>query len=358
MHTIKCEAGKPYDIITGNGLIKDCGQLIRQYAANNADKAQRAIIVSETNVWPIYGDIVEQSLKLADFETGHICFKAGEEQKNMTTINELLTAFAQNNLTRKDIVIALGGGVTGDMAGFAASIWLRGINFIQIPTSLLAQVDSSVGGKTGVDCAFGKNLIGAFHQPSLVICDIDTLKTLPQEYFIDGMGEVVKYGCILDKELFEWLENDSVNDIMDKIINRCIQIKADVVKQDEFESGIRMYLNFGHTLGHAIERLNNFSGISHGCAVAIGMVYVTKAGEQLGITPEGSTKRLIDVCRKFDLPISQDKFSLEDICTACNTDKKRSGDSINLIMLNSIGQAFARKVKAVSLYEDILSFAE
>lgn len=360
MKTIKCNAGKPYSILVGRKLIENSGRLIRQYAANGADKAARAIIISDSNVWPIWGGKTGLSLKNAGFEVSHFCFDAGEKQKNMQTIELILKQLSQNSITRGDIVVALGGGVVGDMAGFAAAIWLRGINFVQIPTSLLSQVDSSVGGKTGIDTEYGKNLVGCFHQPSLVICDTDTLNTLPTEYFYDGMGEVIKYGCILDRDLFDMLEGTDakhINSIIDDVTARCITIKADIVMRDEYETGIRALLNFGHTLGHAAERLYNFR-LSHGRAVAIGMMYVTLAGECMGLTAPGSSMRLERLLNKFNLPTKQDDFSLRQLCDACGNDKKRMGDDIKLIMLGGIGKAFIKTVKCSQLYDDVIINAQ
>ncbi len=206
-------------------------------------------------------------------------------------------------MTRRDIIIALGGGVCGDMAGFAAASYLRGIDFIQIPTSLLSQVDSSVGGKTGVDLPQGKNLVGAFHQPIAVLIDPDMLKTLPEEFITDGMGEVIKYGCIKDAEFFEFLENENALENIESVIETCVKIKRDVVSRDEREKGERMLLNFGHTLGHAIEKLTGYGEITHGMAVAIGMSMIAKAGEKNGITEAGAYKRIVRLCKKYNLPV-------------------------------------------------------
>jgi 3-dehydroquinate synthase len=219
---------------------------------------------------------------------------------------------------------------------------MRGINFVQIPTSLLAQVDSSVGGKTGVDIAQGKNLVGAFHQPILVIIDPDTLKTLPEYYINDGMAEVIKYGCIKDSGLFKTLEDENALDIIDDVIERCVSIKRDVVSRDEKESGERMLLNFGHTLGHSLEKIYNFDGLSHGQAVAIGMVMITSASEKADITENGSTERIISLCKKYNLPVS-DTADIKEIVKFCANDKKAGGGSVNLVLLKKIGESFIRK---------------
>ena len=258
---------------------------------------------------------------------------------------------AEKGLTRNDLVVALGGGVCGDMAGFAAAIYLRGIDFVQIPTSLLAQVDSSVGGKTAVDLPQGKNLCGAFHQPVLVLIDPNTLDTLTPHFFSDGMAEVIKTGCIKFASLFEKTEKQNAKDIIDDIIFECVSIKAGVVERDEKEHGERALLNFGHTSGHAIEKLHNFTTISHGEAVGIGMVMITKAGEANGITEEGTCKRIANVLKKYNL-MTEDSNTLQDIIACMNADKKRTADSINFVLLSKIGESFTQKIKN----EDIPKF--
>ena len=254
----------------------------------------------------------------------------------------MLSYMADFHMSRGDIVVALGGGVTGDMAGFAAATYMRGIKFVQIPTSLLAQVDSSVGGKTAVDIPQGKNLVGAFHQPCLVIIDPDTLSTLPERFVHDGMAEVIKYGCIKDERLFETLENENALDIIEDIIEICVSIKRDVVNRDEKESGERMLLNFGHTLGHSLEKLYNFEGLSHGEAVAIGMVKIAASGENAGLTEAGTADRIERLCKKNMLPTS-DEASAATLAELCQSDKKAGGGSVNLVLLDKIGSSFIRK---------------
>ena len=214
---------------------------------------------------------------------------------------------AENGLTREDMVVALGGGVCGDMAGFAAAIYLRGIKFVQIPTTLLSQVDSSVGGKTGVDLPQGKNLCGAFHQPALVLIDPDVLETLSPHFFSDGMGEVIKYGCIKSKVLFERIETENVKDFIEDLIYDCVNIKRGVVERDEKEAGERALLNFGHTAGHAIEKLHNFTDISHGEAIGVGMVMISEAGERIGLTERGTTDRIRKVLEKYNMKTEVEK---------------------------------------------------
>ena len=337
MKIVKVDTNTPYDILIERGLIKNCGELIRKVS-----NASKVTVITDSNVGAIYADTVVSSLKAADFDVSVFTFPAGEKSKNLGTIADMYSHMADFHMSRGDLVVALGGGVTGDMAGFAAASYMRGINFVQIPTSLLAQVDSSVGGKTGVDIAQGKNLVGAFHQPLLVIIDPDTLKTLPDYYINDGMAEVIKYGCIKDEKLFETLENENALDIIDDVIEQCVSIKRDVVNRDEKESGERMLLNFGHTLGHSLEKIYNFEGLSHGQAVAIGMVMITRASESAGITEKGATDKIIALCQKYNLPVS-DKAGAKEIADVCASDKKAGGGSVSLVLLNKIGDSFTKK---------------
>lgn len=347
MKTVHVETGIPYDIFIERGILDSCGKYVKQLSG-----AKRVTIISDSNVAALYKWRVINSLSQEGFEVATHVFPAGEESKNLNTIAEMYNTLANFGMTRKDIVVALGGGVTGDMAGFAAATYLRGIDFIQIPTSLLAQVDSSVGGKTGVDIAQGKNLVGAFHQPKAVLIDPDTLDTLPDLYVRDGMAEVIKYGCIKDEAFFEKLEQEDALEHIEDVIEVCVSIKRDVVSRDEREAGERMLLNFGHTLGHSIEKLYDFKGISHGMAVAIGMVLISRAGESKGITQSGTTDRIIALCEKYGLPTS-DKASFAEMADAAHSDKKTAGSEINLVLLKKIGDSFIQKVKLDELEEFI-----
>ena len=331
------------EIYIENGLLSKVGELTKTVL-----KGKKIALISDTNVYPLYGDNIKTQLENEGYKVFTYIFKAGEASKNTSELIKIVEFMAENELTREDGAVALGGGVCGDMVGFAASVFLRGIKFVQIPTSLLAQVDSSVGGKTAVDLPQGKNLCGAFHQPSLVIIDPDVLKTLSPHFFSDGMGEVIKYGCIKSASLFEKLESGNVKDNLTEIITECVSIKRQVVENDEKEHGERALLNFGHTCGHAIEKLWNFETVSHGEAVAIGMVMITRAGENLGITEKGTTDRLIKVLEKNDLKIS-DTHTDKEIISAMNGDKKRTGTGIKFVMINKIGSSFISPIK----YEDI-----
>ncbi|MCC8015864.1 MAG: 3-dehydroquinate synthase [Clostridiales bacterium] len=336
MKKLRVNAGKGYDIIIGGGFIKSCGDYIAKIT-----NAKKIVIITDSNVAPFYLADVLKSIESKGFETYSYIFKAGETSKTTASVINMVEFLAEKQLSRSDLVVALGGGVCGDMAGFAAAVYLRGIDFVQIPTSLLAQVDSSVGGKTAVDLPQGKNLCGAFHQPVLVLIDTDVLKTLPKHYFSDGMEEVIKYGCIKSKAFFERLERENANDFLQELIFECVNIKREVVEKDEKEAGERALLNFGHTAGHAIEKLYNFNGISHGEAVGIGMVMISAAGEKSGITEKGTSKRISDLLKKYGLKTS-DSHSVEDIVAAMGSDKKRTGNGINLVMLDSIGKSFIK----------------
>ena len=338
MKTVHVDTGRPYDIYIEKGVIDSAGEYAKKLST-----AHKVTIITDSNVAPLYQWRVINSLSAAGFTVHTHVFKAGEESKHLGTIAEMYKALADFGMTRKDLIVALGGGVCGDMAGFAAATYLRGIDFMQIPTSLLAQVDSSVGGKTGVDLPQGKNLVGAFHQPVAVLIDPDTLLTLPDQFIIDGMGEVIKYGCIKDAAFFDFLEQENALQHLEEVIETCVSIKRDVVSRDEREAGERMLLNFGHTLGHAIEKLRDFKGITHGMAVAVGMVMMTRAGEAQGITEAGTTARVEALCKKYLLPVKE-SFSAEELAKAAQSDKKTAGGGISLVLLHTIGDSFTKKL--------------
>lgn len=337
--TVSLPEGKAYDILIEAGILNDCGEYIRK-----AVPAKKAAVVSDSNVAPLYLNTVEKSLRHAGFECCCYVFPAGEASKNTDTVINIVEFLAESELTRSDIVVALGGGVTGDMAGFAAAVYLRGIRCVQLPTTLLSQVDSSVGGKTGVNLPQGKNLCGAFHQPSLVLIDPAVLETLSEHYFRDGMGEVIKYGCIKSASLFEKIEQGDARAQLEDVIFECVDIKRGVVERDEKEAGERQLLNFGHTAGHSIEKLHGFSGISHGEAVGVGMLLITKAGEKQGLTEAGSAGRIESVLRKYNLK-TQDENPLEAIAANIKNDKKRSGSSIRFVLISRIGESFTKTVE-------------
>ena len=347
MKTVHASTGKPYDIFIERGILDLCGEYVKRLTT-----AEKAVVVTDNNIAPHYQWRVLNSLGKQNIDAKPFIYKAGEESKNLATISELYKMLADFRMTRRDIIIALGGGVCGDMAGFAAATYLRGIDFIQIPTSLLAQVDSSVGGKTGVDLPQGKNLVGAFHQPAAVLIDPDTLNTLPDKFIADGMGEVIKYGCIKDGQFFEFLERENALEHIEDVIETCVSIKRDVVNRDEKESGERMLLNFGHTLGHAIEKIYGFTGMTHGMAVAIGMVMIARAGEERGVTQNGTAERIKSLCEKYGLPAS-DRATFAELAEAAAGDKKTSGSKINLVLLKNIGESFILTIPLRELEEFI-----
>ncbi|MDD5864691.1 MAG: 3-dehydroquinate synthase [Firmicutes bacterium] len=324
MNTVTVRASRQYDILIGSGLLPTLGA-----EAKKLGNARKICLVSESTVYPLFGKTAEDSLKAAGFSVVSYVFPAGEERKNGTVFLDLLNFLAENKLTRSDMVVALGGGVVGDLAGFAAACFLRGIRFIQVPTTLLAAVDSSVGGKTAIDLPAGKNLAGAFCQPSLVLCDTDTLRSLPEEIFRDGCAEVIKYGVLYDKALFSHLEEKGLAFDRETVITRCVELKRDVVMEDEFDTGARMKLNLGHTFGHGIEAKSRFS-VSHGKAVATGLAIVTRA------YPCADTPRILSLLEKFGLPTKTD-YTVDDLYAYTLSDKKRTGGTVNLIVPRAIG---------------------
>ena len=333
------ETARPYSVYIESGLLDRVGEL----AQKTRKPGSQAMLISDSNVFPLYGERVSASLERAGFAVSTFVFTAGEPSKQISTVCQMYQALAEKEFTRTDFIVTLGGGVTGDMGGFAAATYLRGIPFIQVPTTLLSQVDASVGGKTGVDLPFGKNLVGAFHQPEAVLTDPDTLKTLPEHFFRDGMGEVVKYGCISDQPLFQALEAGTALENLEDLLARCVASKKSFVEEDTRDTGRRMILNFGHTFGHALEKLHNFEGLSHGEAVGIGMVLASRVGEELSVTPKGTAERILTVLGQYGLPTSS-QFSWEEIVDATALDKKSDGSSLRLILLKEIGDAVIHPV--------------
>lgn len=330
MKTIEVKASKRYEVRIGSGLLGTLGDSVRAVC-----KASKAAIVSDTNVFPLHGAAAVKSLKDAGFEIVHFVIPAGEESKSGTVYLELVNFLAENHLTRSDCLVALGGGVVGDLTGFAAATYLRGIAYIQVPTTLLAAVDSSVGGKTAIDLPAGKNLCGAFCQPNLVLCDIDTLNTLPEDTFRDGCAEVIKYGVLYDPALFAHLTDNGLSFHREDVIARCVELKRDVVMEDEFDTGARMKLNLGHTIGHGVEAQSHF-GISHGKAVAIGMAIVARAAAKNRTCSTETKDHIVATIEAFGLPTAT-KYDADALFTSALSDKKRSGGTVNLIVPAAIG---------------------
>ena len=345
MSIIHVKNQSSYDIQIEPGLLDRCGALIRPLTG-----AARVLLITDSNVPPLYAGRVAASLEAAGFGTAVHVFPAGEEQKNLETVGGMLEACCGAGLCRSDLIVALGGGVCGDLAGFTAAVYQRGIDFVQIPTTLLSQIDSSVGGKTGCDLPAGKNLAGAFHNPRLVLIDPDVLDSLPKRYFRDGMGEAVKYGCIFSAALFERIEKENPRDFLPELIEACVSLKRDVVQRDFKESGERMLLNFGHTLGHAVERHHNFTAVSHGEAVGMGMVWITRASEAAGLTAAGTASRIEACLAGLGLP-TEAGLSPKRAGELAGMDKKRRGGKINLVLLKEIGSSFVYAMDTDKLAE-------
>ncbi|MHC1723319.1 MAG: 3-dehydroquinate synthase [Aminipila sp.] len=356
MEKIQVSTSRKYDIVIGRDLLKEAGKYVSQVIS-----PCKVCIITDDIVYDLYQDSVRNSLTDAGFQVFHFIFENGERSKNINTVTSILELMAENGFSRSDAIIALGGGITGDIAGFAASIFLRGIQFVQIPTTFLAAVDSSVGGKTGVNLQSGKNLAGAFWQPSLVLCDCNTFKTLTYELFLDGVAEAVKYGAILDKDLFDLLmmhganlfcnqltnPNNSNSDTLLQIVKRCVDIKRDIVMKDELDTGIRQLLNFGHTIGHAIEKCSNYS-ITHGHAVALGMLIVSKASYNLGLCSADCSLKIENILKKFNFPLTC-PFTAEELNHVALKDKKRAGESITLVLPEYIGHCNLKKIDILDL---------
>jgi len=336
--------GREYDILIASGLLGRAGQACRTILPNT----RRIGIVTDSNVAPLYADRLVRSLENAGFHTEVVTIPAGERSKSVTMLEYLYDELLAFGLTRTDAVVALGGGVVGDLAGFAAATLLRGVDFVQVPTTLLAQVDSSVGGKVAVNVKAGKNLAGVFHQPRLVLMDTDCLNTLDDATFADGMAEVIKYGCILDQALFEMLEAHPTRlDVMaqiESVLYTCCDLKRAVVEQDERDTGARMLLNFGHTLGHAYERAGHFEKYTHGQAVAAGMCRAAELGVLLGVTPGALPRRIAALIKAFSLPDAI-ACTMGDYAAAVGLDKKGDGERITLIVLSALGEATPVKLE-------------
>ncbi len=340
--------GREYDIVIERGLLDGAGERIRAVCP----RAKRLFVVTDSHVGPLYYNRLKGSLLRAGFDENVYVVPAGEKSKCAATLSALWEAMAELGLTRTDAVIALGGGVVGDLTGLAAATILRGVDFIQIPTTLLAQVDSSVGGKVAIDLEAGKNLAGAFWQPRLVLMDPDTLDTLPLNVFMDGMAEVVKYGCIWDKSFFEFLEvrpdRESLMGSIEHILYTCCDIKRQVVTEDERDTGARMILNFGHTIGHAYELAGRYVEWTHGEAVAAGMCLAAKLGVALGVTPEDIPARIEELCASLGLPTAISCGS-EIYAAAIGRDKKGAGADIAVVLLEELGRAATRKMPKAEL---------
>ena len=342
IQTIQVHTAPAYEVSIGGGLLHTCGQRLREVLV-----PCRVAVVTDSTVAPLYLKTVTGSLEGAGFTVCSYTFPAGEGSKNFTTLPAILEFLAEQHLTRTDCVAALGGGVTGDMAGFAAACYLRGIRCVQLPTTLLSAVDSSVGGKTAIDLTAGKNLAGAFLQPAAVLCDTDCLRSLPAEVFADGAAEAIKTGVLDDEGLFALFEDGTLTTAPDEVIARCVRYKAGVVERDEKEQGERKLLNLGHTAGHAIEKCSGYA-IPHGHAVAAGLAIIARSAEALGWAAEPIAARIAACLAKNGLPTGTN-YTAEALAEAALADKKRSGGDITLVIPKKIGVCELKKVSVTDL---------
>ncbi len=353
MENVKVELKeRSYNIVIENGLLNKAGKLISTLPIR-----KNIAVITNTTIAPLYLEKVKTSLIDSGFIVHEIILQDGEEYKHLDTISEIYNQLIKMDFDRNSSIIALGGGVIGDMAGFAAATFFRGVPYIQIPTTLLSQVDSSVGGKTGVNLPGGKNLVGAFYQPQIVLIDPDVLQTLKKSELRAGLAEVIKYGVILDEKFFNYLESNIEkallldNDTIIQIIKTCCALKADVTSKDEKEKGIRSYLNFGHTIGHAVETLTNYKSYIHGEAVAIGMAAIARISVLWELTNAESSNKLIELLEKSGLPTNLPIFKLNDYINAMLKDKKRAEAGINMVLMKQIGEVCLKIKSADDLKE-------
>lgn len=330
MRSVTVKTSAMYEVLIGSGLLQKAGEAVKKVIS-----PCKAAIVTDSTVVHLYEETVRKSLTEAGFSVCTFVFPAGEASKNIHTLSHLLEFLAKEEMTRTDLIVALGGGVTGDLAGFGAAVYLRGIPFVQIPTTFLAAIDSSVGGKTAVDLEAGKNLAGAFYQPKLVLCDTDVLQTLPEVVFADGISEALKYGVLGDDALFEKIAGGDFRQDLEEIIETCVSMKRDVVEEDEFDTGKRQLLNLGHTFGHAIEQKSHFQ-MTHGHAVAIGMHLIAKAAEAKGIAEKGTAAAIAKALEQNQLP-KETEFSPAEVAEGTLRDKKRRGGTISFVFPKKIG---------------------
>ena len=337
MHTVTVNASKKYDVRIGTGFIDRLGEEIAPLMSG-----KKIMLVSDDKVFPLYGERAIKSLEEAGYTVTVFTFPNGEDSKNIKNYTDLVEALFEAQLTRKDLVIAIGGGVVTDLAGFAAATFQRGVGLVMLPTTLLAAVDASVGGKNGINLTHGKNQVGTFYQPSLVLCDIETLWSLPREEYTNGCAEVIKYAMIVNDGLFDLIRETDIKDQYEEIITRCITIKKDYVEADEFDTGKRMMLNFGHTIGHAVEACSGYT-IPHGRAVAIGMAAITKAAVVNGYCTEDTRMQLDELLEQYDL-LDDLKYKAEDLMECVKGDKKNSAGMLRIVIPKVIGSCWIKEI--------------
>ena len=331
MRRVHITASREYDVLVERGLLDRCGERIKAVT-----RAKKAVVVAGDIVYPLYGQRVERSLAEAGLEVLHYVLPHGEQAKTLENYGKLLEFLSRSHITRTDVLVALGGGVTGDLTGFAAATYQRGMDFVQVPTTLLAAVDSSVGGKTAVDLPTGKNQVGCFYQLALVLCDPEVLATLPEEELRCGCAEVIKYGVLGSRTFFDELKATPIKEQLEHVICTCVEMKRDIVSQDEFDRGLRQLLNLGHSFGHAVEACSHF-GVLHGQAVAIGMAAITRAAVAKGYCSEETLREVLAIMEQYHLPTSTD-FPLEAMAEAALTDKKLTGGTMHLVVPEAIGR--------------------
>ncbi len=347
---------RSYPIIIESGLLAKVGDYLKMGSFGN-----RYAVVTDSTVSDLYGERLMKVLADAGLEAHLFSFEAGERNKHLQTVAELASGLASKGIDRYDCIVAFGGGVPGDIAGFLASAYMRGIPFIQIPTTLLSQVDSSVGGKTGVDIPEGKNLVGAFYQPKAVYIDTDLLKTLPKEELLGGLGEVIKYGVIRDEPFFDFLKENREDilaldaELIVEVIYTCCKIKADVVEEDEREGGVRRILNYGHTLGHAIEATSEYT-IIHGLAVAIGMVAAAKLSVAKGLLDKGRYDQIVEIISEYEMPVMvPQNLDRDTIKSYLKTDKKVKKGKVHFVLPDSIGSTVITSEVTEEMIDDVIS---
>ena len=342
IQTIPVRTEPAYEVVIGGGVLRGCGAYLRKLLG-----LCHVAVITDSNVAPLYLGTVSTALRDAGFAVSSCVFPAGEAHKNVSTLSDILEFLAEERLNRGDCVVALGGGVVGDMSGFAAGCYLRGIRYVQMPTTMLSAVDSSVGGKTAIDLKAGKNLAGLFQQPAAVLCDTDCLASLSADVFADGAAEAIKTGVLCDESLFERFENGTLTADPAEVIARCVAYKAGVVERDEKEQGERRLLNLGHTVAHAIEKCSGYA-VPHGHAVAAGLAIIARGAERLGWTEKGVAERIAACLAKNGLPVSTE-YAPEELARAASADKKRSGSDITLVIPQRIGACALKKVPTADL---------
>lgn len=340
---------KNYKIFIQKGILKSIGERLEDIY-----ESRTIAIITDRNVEKLYVDTLKKSLMDRGFTVKIISIEPGEKSKNLNVLESVYNELCKFHIRRKDIIISLGGGVVGDLSGFAASTYLRGINYIQVPTSLLAQVDSSIGGKVAVDLPWGKNLVGSFYHPDAVFIDPNVLLSLNDKFFSDGMGEVIKYGFIKDKSILNYLylckNHEGILENIEDIIYKCCNVKKELVEKDERDLGERMMLNFGHTLAHGIEKYYDYGKYSHGEAVAMGMMYMTNRTEKMGITKRGTCQYMKTILEKYKLPVDMPDVDRQILVESIALDKKSSGDNINIIVIEEAGKCKIMKIKLCDIY--------